>query len=163
MQRGVTYPVQCCVHLKAANAKSESRTSAQQTPNSVIPITILKRRSHDLGLLVLPEQYTCLCWPASHLGHHASPRHYLGIDHLPCLLLVVDDCLQEAVDVLILAVIMLVKALISLGQVGAQLGRVVPLHPRVVIPILVVFVVGEACKLLDGITGQPDAMVNMWR
>jgi hypothetical protein len=58
------------------------------------------------------------------------------------------DGYQEAVDMLISGVVVLLKCLIALGQIDTELRRIIPLHRRVIVMIRVIFVIGEASELL---------------
>lgn len=77
----------------------------------------------------------------TNLGHHASPRHDLGIDLLALLLLVRRNGLKQAVQMLVARVVVLVKRLKARRQVRAHLGRVVVLERRVAEVKLVLFVI----------------------
>lgn len=73
----------------------------------------------------------------------------MSIDGLPGLFLVVHDGRQEAVEVLILAVIMLVELLKAVGQVGAKHhGWIVPFERPVIQVQLMLSIVREAGELL---------------
>lgn len=50
----------------------------------------------------------------THLGHHASPSHDIGIYLLPRLLLMRDDGLEETIQMLISRIIQLLKGLEAL-------------------------------------------------
>jgi len=73
----------------------------------------------------------------------------VGVDGLAGSFLVVGNGLEKAVEVLVDATIVLDECLVSLGQISIRRGRVVPSERRVVQMQLVVFVVGEAGKLLN--------------
>lgn len=64
----------------------------------------------------------------AHLSETAAPGHNLSVDFLANLLLMVHDCLQETVQMVGGAVIMLDERLKALGQVHVQLWGVVPSH-----------------------------------
>lgn len=84
----------------------------------------------------------------TYLGHHAPPGHQGSINLLALLLLVGNDGLEQALNVLVSRVILLLKGVEALGQICAQLWCVVVLERRGVGVVLVVLVIGEAGKLL---------------
>lgn len=64
----------------------------------------------------------------AHLGETTAPSHNLSIDLLSCLLLMIHDCLQETIEVLSNAVVVLDERVEALGQINAELRGVVPPH-----------------------------------
>lgn len=86
---------------------------------------------------------------ATCLGHHATPRHKLGINLGSRLLLVSHDGLEQAVEMLIARVIMFVKCVETLAQIRPQAWRIVPLHGPIVQVKFMLVIVREASKFLD--------------
>jgi len=84
----------------------------------------------------------------TYLGHHPAPSDDVGVNLLPRLLLVSDNGLEQAVQVLVPRFIVLLERVKALGQVGAQPRCVVPLHGAVTEVELMILVVREAGELL---------------
>jgi hypothetical protein len=94
--------------------------------------------THRNSQKVLPESLFLLdvcdqnfIW-AAHLGHHASPRNNLRVNLLPLLLLIGHDRLEQSVQMSVLGIIQLLKRLIALAEVSAQLRGVVILDGRII-------------------------------
>lgn len=87
-------------------------------------------------------------WSAD-FGENSTPRHHVGIDFLLGLLLVIHYGLQQTVQVLGDAVVVLHKLVETLRQVCPQLWRVIPSQGLVSIVVLMLIVVGEACEFLE--------------
>lgn len=71
----------------------------------------------------------------------AAPGNDLRINLLPSLLLMVHDGLQQTIQVLRLAVVVVDEGVEATGQVGAQLRGVVPPHGLVADMELVLIIV----------------------
>jgi hypothetical protein len=107
---------------------------------------VVKRRGHNL---VHVSVYHDPHAKQSYLGQHASPGDDVCIDWLACLLFMACDGLEEAIQVLVDPVVMLDELVVgAIGQVGAEIWRVVPFQGGVVLVKFMVLVIGEACKLL---------------
>ncbi len=86
----------------------------------------------------------------ANLGHHASPSNDLRVNGFLRFLLVIHDCPQQTVEVLVCAVIVLHKGLVPVRQISPQQrrGRIIPLQGRVPEVEIVLIIVGEAGELL---------------
>lgn len=86
-------------------------------------------------------------WTAD-FGENSTPRHHVGIDFLLGILLVMHDGLQQTVQVLGDAVVMLHELVETLRQICPQLWRVIPSQGPVSKVVLMLVIVGEACEFL---------------
>ena len=65
------------------------------------------------------------CQSLSHLRHHAAPRDQINIQLRSFLTLVGDDRVEEAIEMVIVAVIELAKCVKAFAQVDWQERRIV--------------------------------------
>lgn len=84
----------------------------------------------------------------AHLGNDATPGDDLRIDLFARLSLVVHDGLKQTVQTLVDTVVVFDELVKALGQVHAQLGRVVPSQRLVANVKFVLLIVREAGEFL---------------
>lgn len=87
----------------------------------------------------------------------------MSVDGLPRLLLVVRNGFEEAVEMLVDAVIVTLEVLKATGQIHAQSWGIVPFQRRVVEAELVVFVVGEEGEFLRAVVSPTwSSQLSCW-